>query len=197
MPGTEVARRVDSNVVIEDANIGFLNFSGLEGMYNRAGDRNFCVFLDPDLAAALDADGWNIKQLKVREPGDEPQSYIQVAVGFKGRPPRIVLITSKGKRELTQDEVEILDWIDIGNADLIMRPYNWLVNGKSGVKAYLKSIFVTMDESILDMKYADVPELNASSAEEILTGSQLAIESGQDASDDDDEEVFEAEIVDE
>lgn len=151
-----MAPKGDGTVVIENARITFRNFSGKEGMYNREGDRNFSVLLPDDLATEMAADGWNIKMLKAREEGDEPRPYIHVTVGFKGRPPRIVQITSRGRTDLGEEECEILDWVDISNVDLIVRPYEWTVNGKTGIKAYLKSIFVTINEDALELKYADI-----------------------------------------
>ena len=142
----------------ENARILFKNFSGKEGKYNRKGDRNFSLALDEDRAVELGEEGWNVKYLSARDPEEKPQAIIQVAVRFGGRPPRVVLITSKGKTNLTEDEVSILDWADISNIDLVIRGYEWEVNGNSGIKAYLKSIFVTLDEDELDLKYADVPD---------------------------------------
>jgi hypothetical protein len=146
---------------MEDAHILFRNFAGREGQYNREGDRNFCVLLDDQTAAAMAQDGWNIKELRSREEGEPNRPYIQVSVGFKGRPPKIVMVTSRGRTTLTEDECEVLDWVDIRMVDLIIRPYNWAVGGRSGVKAYLKSIFVVIDEDYLELKYASVPEIGA------------------------------------
>lgn len=151
----------ENTILFEDARIIFRNFAGAEGKYNRKGDRNFCVLLDEPLAKQLDEDGWNVKALKAREEGDPHQPYLQVSVGFQGRPPKIVMITSKGRTDLGEDEIELLDWADLKIVDLIVRPYNWSVNDKSGIKAYLKSIFVTMNEDELDLKYADIDELPA------------------------------------
>jgi hypothetical protein len=144
---------------MESARIVFRNFAGKEGMYNREGDRNFCVLLDADLAEQMDKDGWNVKALRAREAGEPDQPYLQVSVGFKGRPPRIVMITSRGRTDLDEETCDLLDWADLRNVDLIVRPYEWTVNGKSGVKAYLKSIFVTIEEDYLELKYANVPQL--------------------------------------
>lgn len=149
-----------SNVTIEEAVLpGFMrNFEGKEEQYNRKGDRNFCVLLEPEMAEALKRDGWNVKSLKAREEGEQPQPYLQVAIGYKGRPPKVVIITSRGRTDLGEDEVVLLDWADMKTVDLIIRPYEWVVNGNSGVKAYLKSLFVTIQEDYLELKYADVPE---------------------------------------
>lgn len=151
------------NATLEDVRIAFRNFSGKEGKYNRAGDRNFCVLLPEDIAGQMATDGWNIRHLNPREEGDEPQAYIQVAVNYNGRPPRVVMITSRGKTNLDEGMVDILDWADVIKADVIMRPYQWEVNGKTGVKAYLQSIYVTIEEDDLERKYGDVPDSAATS----------------------------------
>ena len=147
-------------VVIEDTRIMFRNFTGAKGQYNAEGDRNFCVPLEPGVAAEMKAVGWNIKQLRGREEGDDPQDYIKVKVSYKEgqRPPKVVLVTSRGKNELTEDTVSVLDWADIAKVDLIISPYEWDVNGNTGITAYLKSIFVHIVEDELDLKYADLPE---------------------------------------
>lgn len=150
--------RNEKTVQIDDARIFFRNFAGKEGKYNREGDRNFAVAIPDELAEAMYPDGWNIKVLNAREEGDADQAYLSVAVGYKGRPPRIVIITSRGRTDLGEDEVEMLDWVDIVKVDLIIRPYNWEVSGNTGVKAYLKTLVVTIDEDALELKYADVPE---------------------------------------
>lgn len=141
-------------VTIEDARIIFRNFAGKEGQYNRAGDRNFAVILTPEVAAAMSADGWNVRALDSREEGEPDTPYISVAVNYKNRPPRIVLITSTARTQLNEESVEVLDYADIENVDLIVRSYNWEVNGKSGIKAYLQSMFVTIEEDELERKYA-------------------------------------------
>lgn len=150
----------DNTILMEGVRITFRNFSGKEGQYNREGDRNFAVLLDDSMANTLAEDGWNVKWLQPREDDEDelPQAYLQVSVNFKGRPPRIVLITSRGRTNLDEDSVEMLDWADIKNVDMIVRPYQWSVNGKSGIKAYLQSIYVTIEEDALEQKYAELDE---------------------------------------
>lgn len=196
MAGTELARRNegrrdDGTLVMEDARIVFRNFAGAEGMYNREGDRNFCVLLEDDLAEEMRQDGWNIKRLKPREGEEQGTAYIQVSVGFKGRPPRMVMITSKGRVELGEEACVLFDWADIEKVDLIIRPYHWNVNGRTGVKAYLKSIFVTIHEDYLELKYADVPVAQLDSAKPIEIGNG-GIDYDQNGN-----EIIDAEIIEE
>lgn len=139
---------------IEDATIVFRNFAGKEGQYNREGDRNFCVILPDDVADRMLADGWNVRHLDAREEGDDPTPYIAVSVNFNNRPPRVVMLTSTTRTQLDESSVEILDWADVKTADLIARGYDWTVNGKSGTKAYLQSLFITIEEDELERKYA-------------------------------------------
>ncbi len=64
------------------------------------------------------------------------------------------MITSTARTNLSEDSVGVLDWAEIKVADLIVNASYWTVNGKSGVKAYLKSLFVTIEEDALERKYA-------------------------------------------
>lgn len=143
-------------LTIEDARIIFRNFSGAESKFNAEGDRNFCVLLPADLAKVLKRDGWNVKLLQAREEGDEEQAYMKVAVSYKTRPPKIVLIseTNRGRTFLTEATVEILDWADIKEIDMMINPYVWEVNDKTGIKAYLSKMFITLEEDELERKYA-------------------------------------------
>lgn len=148
----------DRSIMFEGARIMFRNFSGKEGKYNREGDRNFVLFLNREDATKLADAGWNIKQLTPRDDQEEPQAYVQVKVNFRGRPPRIMLITSKGKTPVGEDMAAILDWAEFESVDLIVNPYDWEVNGKTGTTAYLSSMYATLKEDELDRKYADVPD---------------------------------------
>lgn len=146
----------DNTLLIEDAVIVLRNFQGLESKYNQTGNRNFGVLLEPDLADRMQKDGWNVKWFRAKEEGDEPQAWLSVRVKYGRKPPNIVVLTSTGRKRLTEETVGSLDFAEIEKVDLIVNPSFWEVNGKSGVKAYLKSMFVTIKEDALEKKYTDV-----------------------------------------
>ena len=147
------------NVMLEDVRIIFRNFAGKESPKNRAGARTFNVLLDDDTAERLSRDGWNVKWLKPRDEGDPAQAHLPVTVSYKIRPPRILLVTGQGRTNLDEDTVEMLDWVDIRNVDLTISPSHWEMDGNTGIKAYLRSIFVTIEEDALDRKYADLEQV--------------------------------------
>lgn len=148
---------ITQNIAIENARIIFRNFAGEASQFNARGDRNFCVLIDNDAAPALANDGWNIRYLKPKDPDEQPQAYLKVKVNFGQVPPTVLLITAKNKKRLTEDNIDVLDWAELKQVDLIIRPYNWEVNGKSGVKAYLKSGYFTIMEDEFASKYEDLP----------------------------------------
>lgn len=148
---------ITENLIIEDARIAFRNFSGKEGRFNPVGKRNFCVLLEHEVALKLADEGWNIRWLTPRDVEDEPRGYMQVEVSFKNIPPKIVIVNEHGQTLMDEDSVSILDWADIKETKIIIRPYNWEVSGKKGVKAYLKTMYVAIVEDEFEARYSNTP----------------------------------------
>lgn len=149
----------ENEVSLENVRIVFRNFAGEEKKFNAAGNRNFALVLDDNQATMLENTGWNVKRRPPKEEGDDEFRFLSVTVSYKGRPPRLVMLSSRGRTTLDESTAELLDFAEIDNVDLIIRPYDWAVNGNTGRKAYLKTIYVTIHEDDLDLKYAEVREI--------------------------------------
>lgn len=147
-------QNVTDNLRLENVRMIFRNFSGKESKFNRAGDRNFCVVIDrgEQAQALLDA-GWNVHIRPPRDEDEEPLRYIPVAVRFGNIPPRIFLVTRRNKVALNEETVGTLDHAEIRSVDLTLRPYHWDVNGRTGIKAYLRTMYVTVEEDEFADKY--------------------------------------------
>lgn len=140
------------DVALENAVIFGRNFKGVEiPPNNPEGRRNFCVELPEDLAREMEEEGWNVKWPQEGKKRTAP--YLPVAVSYENYPPKIFKITSKGSTLLTEDMVGALDDDEFENVDIIIRPYRWNVNRNSGIKAYVKSMYITIREDNLVQKY--------------------------------------------
>lgn len=141
------------NVTIEDCRIAFRNFAGNEDKFNPAGSRNFALLLDEKQAEDMEALGWSVKYLKPRDDDPVGQAFLKVKLSFDKKPPKILLVTTRGKTYLDQDSVNSLDWVDIEQADITLNPYEWNVNGATGVTAYVKTLIIKPVEDYLEMKW--------------------------------------------
>lgn len=159
-----MARRDRMEVKIENARLLFTNFSGRPTKFNAdGGKRSFCVVLEPKLAKQMAADGWHVRfpeDVDPEEEGDAKDPIIQVKLGYNAnaRPPQVILISSNGRQHLTEDLISILDSMDFSNVDVIFNSYPYDFGGRSGIAAYLKKMYLVVDEDELDRKYADIPE---------------------------------------
>lgn len=153
-----------SNIVMENARLIFRNFEGREEKYNRKGDRNFGLIIeDSEVAQQLTEDGWNIKELTPKNNDDyddtpEVVYWLPVTVRFDNVPPKVMLVTRRKKTRLNEDNINTIDYANIAKVDLTVTPYDWEVNGKSGTKAYLQTMYVTINEDEFADKYADLEE---------------------------------------
>lgn len=153
-------RNNPSDLMIEDAKIIFTNFAGSPTRYNReGGKREFSVALPLSLVEDLEKDGWNVKYRKNADGEFDPERpYLGVKVSYKFRAPAIWLIAGGRKQLITEDTVGTLDNITIKTADVVIHPSVYDVRGQQGISAYVKELYVVMDDESASFasKYADL-----------------------------------------
>lgn len=154
-----MAKNNIENIKIKDARIVFRNFSGKPDKFNpKGGKRSFSVVIeDPEFADSLAREGWNIKQFNQTDEDEVPAHFISVRASFDNYPPHIYLVTNKNKTLLTEDTVGSLDYAEISKVDIVISPYPYEMNGRSGIAAYVKTMYVTVveDEFAADYDFGD------------------------------------------
>ena len=131
----------NNKLAIDNARIIFKNFTGKDDKFGREGDRSFSIVIEDDaLAEQLANDGWNVKPLTPRDPDEKVNHFIKVKISFKVRPPKIWLLTNHKRTLLDEDTIATLQYARIENADVVVSPWRWEVNGKTGIAAYLETL---------------------------------------------------------
>ena len=135
----------------------FRNFRGEKRQYNDAGKRNFNLGLRLPVEALdnLAALGLNIKELAANEEyGDEPLRFVKVNVNFEGKvPPNLYLVAGNNMKELTQNELGLLDGARFTNVDLVLRTYHRDV---TSCTLYLQKGYFTIEQDPISAKYANL-----------------------------------------
>jgi hypothetical protein len=146
-----------NNINIEGALIIWKNFSGERDKYN-PGKRGFSVVIDdPVMADELSNEGWNVKERPLPEGGDSSEQEWTLPVKLNmNRYTQVWLIVGNHKNLLDENTVAQLDVVDIVNCDISIRPYEWEMSGRSGITAYVDSMYVTIRENKFAEKYADL-----------------------------------------
>jgi hypothetical protein len=142
----------------------FRNFRGekrksREGkIVNDEGVRNFNLALNLPTEALDDLAslGLNIKELapKDEEYGDQPLRFAKVNVAYGGKfPPEMYLVSNGKMKELTQNELGLLDGARFSNVDLIVRTYH---KDENSCTLYLQKGYFTIELDPISAKYADM-----------------------------------------
>ena len=143
-----------NTLIMENAKIRFRNFSGRPDEFTREGDRSFALVIDDeDLANKLKEDGWNIRMRMPKNDGEDPWYYLKVKVKFGDFPPKIIEVTSRNRVPLNEETVGILDSAELKSVDVEISPYHWEIGGRSGITAYLKTMYATIEEDPFAAKY--------------------------------------------
>ena len=146
-----------NNINIEGAIVIWKNFSGERDKFN-PGKRGFSVVIDDTVMAdELRNEGWNVKDRPLQEGADPSEQEWTLPVKLNmNRYTQVWLIVGNHKTLLDENTVAQLDVVDIVNCDISIRPYEWEMGGRTGITAYVDSMYVTIRENKFAEKYADL-----------------------------------------
>ena len=110
-----------------------------------------------EMAEELRNEGWNVKNRPLQEGADTSEQEWTLPVKLNmNRYTQVWLIVGNHKTLLDENTVAQLDVVDIVNCDISIRPYEWEMGGRTGITAYVDSMYVTIRENKFAEKYADL-----------------------------------------
>lgn len=142
------------DVRINNAELIWHNFSGQKELFNRIGDKNFSLILDPSMSKKLKSKGYNVKKCSLtggsyveNMPGEDEISYLNVAIS-NTKTPKIFVITPHDRYSINVDKSFILDRICLKKMNCVIHPFRWAILDRTGIKPYLKEIEVFIDDPV-------------------------------------------------
>lgn len=153
---------------VDNAELIWTNFAGLENDFNRKGKRNFNWLIpNPEWGQILAERGFNIRHRSVRDGFDGDEfDHLKVDIAYeteKGEPiedinpewyPRIYILNDDDEAiPIEKDALAILDGKTILYALFEFRPHDWNVGGKTGTSAKLKRLFIKIRKDPLEGRF--------------------------------------------
>lgn len=176
--------KVNYQIRLEDSEVIYHDFRGAPSKFNPSGGRRRVSIeltepvmirnrrieddFHPVPIQQLIDDGWNVKTVKKRE-GEEDlpdRYYLECSIAFPRdddrQGPKIFVVnsgdrTADGKLRanlISESSIGVLDYARILRVDADINPYNWEVRGETGVTAYIDKLYVVIEKSPYDDKYA-------------------------------------------
>ena len=98
--------------------------------------------------------GFRVREIAPNKYNDETTYILKVKVSYRFDAPNVFVLSQMGKRRLEEDTVGELDHLSISKCDISIVGSNWTIpSGDSGVTAYLRSAYVTLNIDPLDAEY--------------------------------------------
>ncbi len=143
---------VNGNLHVENAHITFKNFEGRSDQYNMNGAKSFALVVPEEFVDMLQANGWKLR-IKPDTRGEGDFVTLKVKVKFNNQGPGVYLNSVGRATKLNDATVGMLDHIRMTNIAMIIRPYDWALNGNSGRTAYLQAMEAEQIIDAISAKY--------------------------------------------
>jgi hypothetical protein len=144
-----------NDIILENGMIAYRNFSGRPTEYKPEGGIRTVTFVIPDeWADDLRNDGWKIRYEEKKE-----RFLLEATVLYRtkdGRPkdPKVFIVRDDNKLiHMTEETVGELDSADIVSVDAVIGPSRYNFGGKTGIKAYVNSLYIKIRENPIERKY--------------------------------------------
>lgn len=141
-------------LTIKHCSIMWRNFEGRKTEYKPEGYRTFHVKLDEVTAVQLAEEGWSITHRPGNEKYPEDSYSMKVVVSYEKFAPTIWMITGDRKIPLMEETVRQLDYADLEDISLVVSPSVWKSGTRTGVTAYLNTLYAVVKEDELASEYS-------------------------------------------